>query len=214
MNFNRHYDKIGKHAMFSPSSWRWINDDQEFFVQRFCSQHATLVGDILHALACRHIKYLIKINKYDKKNLVLELLSNGIPPVVVDRLDIDSIFETFMTYVNDGIGFKMSPEVILYYSDNFFGTADAISYNENTRFLRIHDFKSGVTPAHIEQLEIYAALFCLEYRIKPAELSGTELRIYQRSEVLFHNPEPDEILETSKKIIELDKFLNQLRMEG
>ena len=214
MNFNKHYDKVGKHAMLSPSSWRWINDDNDSLMKRLCSQYATTVGDIIHDLACRHIKYLIKINKYDKKNLVLELLSHGIPAFVVDMLDMDSIFDTFMTYVNDGIGFKMSPEVIIYYSDNFFGTADSIAYNENTKFLRIHDLKSGVTPAHIEQLEIYAALFCLEYRIKPAELSGTELRIYQRSEVLYHNPEPGEISAIANKIVDRDKFLNQIRMEG
>ena len=214
MNFNKHYDKVGKHAVLSPSSWRWINDDADSLVQRICSQYATTVGDILHSLACRHIKYLIKVNKYDKKNMVLELLSNGIPSMVVDMLDIDSIFETFMIYVNDGIGFKMSPEVVLYYSDNFFGTTDSIAYNENTRFLRIHDFKSGVTPAHIEQLEIYAALFCLEYRIKPAELGDMELRIYQRSEVLCHTPEPEDILEIANKIIEYDKFINRIRMEG
>lgn len=214
MNFNKHYDKEGRHALLSASSWRWLNDDADSLVKRICSQYAQEIGTILHNVAYKHIKYFIKMNKYDKKNIVLELLSNGIPSIVIDSIDMDVIFETLMTYVNDGIGFKMSPEVVLYYSDNFFGTADAISYNENTRFLRIHDFKSGVLPAHIEQLEIYAALFCLEYRIKPEELSGIELRIYQRSEVLCHNPEAPEIKEVANKIVDLDKFINQIRMEG
>ena len=144
---------------------------------------------------------------------MLELLSNGVPSLVIDTIDFDTMFENMMTYVNDGIGFKMHPEVVLYYSDNFFGTADAISFNENNRFLRIHDFKSGVIPAHIEQLEIYAALFCLEYRFKPTEID-IELRIYQGNEVLYHTPESDEIMAIIDKIVELDKFINKIRQEG
>ena len=50
---------------------------------------------------------------------------------------------------------KMTPEQILYYSDNCFGTADAILFRNN--FLRIHDLKTGKIPAHMEQLEIYAS---------------------------------------------------------
>ena len=214
MNFNRHLDKEGKHAIFSASSWRWLNDDQDGLIKRMCAQYAQTIGTILHALAYRHIKYLIKLNKYDKKNVMLELLSNGIPGVVIDAIDFDSMYENLMAYVNDCIGFRMHPEVVLYYSDNFFGTTDAISYNENTRVLRIHDYKSGVLPAHMEQLKIYAALFCLEYRIKPFEIAETELRIYQKCEVLYDNPSPDEIKAIAEKIVSLDKFLNQLRLEG
>lgn len=214
MNFNKHYDKEGQHAIFSASSWRWLNDDNESLLKRLCANYAQSVGTILHAIAYKHIKYLIKMNKYDKKNVILELLANGIPGVVIDMMDMDTVFENLMAYVNDGVGFKMHPEVLLYYSDNFFGTTDAIHYNENTRFLRIHDYKSGVTPAHMEQLEIYAALFCLEYRIKPSELNGAELRIYQSKEVLYHNPEPDDIFAIAEKIVSFEKFLNQLRQEG
>lgn len=214
MNFNRHSDLEGKHALLSASSWRWINDDEDSLVKRITSQYAQIMGTILHEVAYKHIKYLIKLNKYDKKNVMLELLSNGVPGAVIDSLDFDRIFENLMVYVNDGVGFKMHPEVVLYYSKNFFGTTDAISYNENTRSLRIHDYKSGVLPAHMEQLEIYAALFCLEYRIKPHELSEVELRIYQNNEVLYHNPDPADILEISDKIVSFDNFINQLRQEG
>lgn len=214
MNFLRHSDLEGKHALLSASSWRWLNDDPESLTQRICSQYATTIGTILHNVAAKHIKYRIKMNKYDKKNVMLELLSQDIPGIVIDMLDFDSMFENLMTYVNDGVGFKMHPEVVLYYSDNFFGTADSISYNEETRFLRIHDYKSGSTPAHMEQLLIYAALFCLEYRIKPMEIAETELRIYQSNEVIYHNPEIDEIAPVIDKIVTFDKFLKKLRQEG
>ena len=213
MNFNRHFAQEGKHAILSASSWRWINDDKDSLVKRITSSYAQSIGTILHTLAYRHIKYRIKMNKYDKKNVMLELLSNGIPGIVIDSIDFDRMFENLMAYVNDGVGFKLSPEVVLYYSDNFFGTADAIGFNENDRILRIHDYKSGVIPAHIEQLEIYAALFCLEYRFKPHEID-THLQIYQGADVLYHNPEPGEIKEIIDKIVEYDKFLNQIRLEG
>lgn len=210
MNFNRHFQQEGKHAILSASSWRWLNDDRDSLVKRITSSYAQTIGTILHAIAYKHIKYRIKMNKYDKKNVMLELLANGVPGVVVDNLDFDKVFENLMTYVNDGVGFKMQPEVVLYHSDNFFGTADAISYNENEKFLRIHDYKSGVIPAHIEQLKIYAALFCLEYRFKPYEI-GMELRIYQNNEVLYHNPEPNEIREVIDTIVDFDKFLTEIK---
>lgn len=208
MNFNRHLQQEGKHAVLSASSWRWLNDDLDSLKRRICSQYAQSIGTILHSIAYKHILYRIKLNKYDKKNIVLELLANGVPRMVIDTLDFDSIFENFMVYVNDGVGFRMHPEVVLYYSDNFFGTADAISFNEDERILRIHDYKSGVIPAHIEQLEIYAALFCLEYRFKPHEIE-THLRIYQSNEVLCHDPEPEEIKGVIDTIITFDKFLKQ-----
>ena len=94
-------------------------------------------------------------------------------------------------YVNDAIGYKMTPEQILYYSDNCFGTADAITFRNG--LLRIHDLKTGVTPAHMEQLEIYVALFCLEYKIKPSDID-VELRLYQLDEILVHKPMADEIV--------------------
>lgn len=208
MNFNRHLQQEGKHAVLSASSWRWLNDDLDSLKRRICSQYAQSIGTILHSIAYKHILYRIKLNKYDKKNIILELLANGVPRMVIDTLDFDSIFDNFMVYVNDGVGFRMHPEVVLYYSDNFFGTTDAISFNEDERILRIHDYKSGIIPAHIEQLEIYAALFCLEYRFKPHEIE-THLRIYQNNEVLCHDPEPEEIKGVIDTIVTFDKFLKQ-----
>lgn len=214
MIFNRHSELEGRHAILSASSWRWLNDeDTDSLTKRICSQYATEIGTILHAVAYKHIKHRIKINKYDKKNVMLELLSKGIPGFVIDSINFDAMFENFMIYVNDGIGFKMEPEVVLRYSNNFFGTADTITYLEDSRFLRIHDYKSGVTPAHMEQLKIYAALFCLEYRTKPSFLSGIELRIYQNNEVIFHNPEPEEISIVIDKIVTFDKFLTTINEE-
>ena len=104
----------------------------------------------------------------------------------------------------------MQPEQILFYSENCFGTADSISFKDN--FLRIHDLKTGVTPASIKQLLIYAALFCLEYKIKPSTIQ-IELRIYQNDEVVVHNPTAEEILPIIDKIITFDKRINKIKSE-
>lgn len=212
MQFNTHRHLEGKHAIFSASSWYWLNDEPDDLVHRLCSQYASTIGTILHNVACKHIKYRIKLHKYDKNNVMLELLTNRIPAVVIDTIDFDSMFTNLMTYVNDCIGFRMEPEVVLAYSDNFFGTTDAIIYSEKERFLRIHDLKTGVSSANMAQLKIYAALFCLEYRIKPGNID-TELRIYQSNEIVIDNPPADEILPIMDKITTTDKFLTRITEE-
>ena len=115
--------------------------------------------------------------------------------------------KTLYSYVNDAIGFKMSTEVVLFYSPRFFGTADAICFRDN--FLRIHDLKTGKIRAHMEQLEIYAALFCLEYKVKPGEIE-MELRIYQDDEIIVHNPTAEDILPIMDKIVHLNKLLESI----
>lgn len=120
--------------------------------------------------------------------------------------------KTIYAYVNDAIGFKMDTEVVLFYSERFFGTADAISFRNG--FLRIHDLKTGKIPAHMEQLMVYAALFCLEYKVKPGEIE-MELRIYQNDQILYHNPTAEDILPIMDKIIHLNKLLEKVdREEG
>ena len=117
--------------------------------------------------------------------------------------------KTLNLYVNDAIGFKMETEQTLYYSDNCFGTADAISFKQN--MLRIHDLKTGVSPRSMRQLEIYTALFCLEYGKNPNEID-VELRLYQTDEVLIHVPAPEDILYIMEKIITFDKKIEQLKI--
>lgn len=212
MQFNPHRHLEGRHAIFSASSWYWLNDEPDDLVNRLCSQYASTIGTILHNVACKHIKYRMKLHKYDKNNVMLELLTNRIPAIVVDAIDFDSMFTNLMAYVNDCIGFRMEPEVVLAYSDNFFGTTDAIVYSEKERFLRIHDLKTGISAASMNQLKIYAALFCLEYHIKPGNID-TELRIYQQNEVSIANPEADEILPIMDKITTTDKFLTRINEE-
>ena len=177
MNFNKHSILEGTHAPFgaSQSSWLRYSDDKALDVYK--NLQAKMMGTRLHAWAKETIDLGIKQPRSKK---------------------------TLYAYVNDAIGFKMDTEVVLYYSDNFYGTADSISFRDN--FLRIHDLKTGKTPVHMEQLEIYAALFCLEYKVRPGDID-MELRIYQNDEVIVFNPTAEDILPIMDKIVHLDKLL-------
>ncbi len=181
MNFNKHYGLEGRHAFLSASQYHWLNYTDDKLVDRFNNWKATERGTRLHALAAQLIDEGIKLPRTN---------------------------QTLNMYVNDGIGFKMTTEQILYFSENCFGTADSISFNKD--FLRIHDLKTGVTPAHMEQLEIYAALFCLEYKIKPGEI-GMELRLYQNDEKIIFQPTAEDIFPIMDKIITSDKIISQIK---
>lgn len=72
--------------------------------------------------------------------------------------------------------------------------------------------KTGDIPAHMQQLEIYTALFCLEYGIKPGDI-GIELRIYQNNEILKEVPTPEMILPIMDKIKSFDKIIVTVKKE-
>ena len=216
MNWNEHSNLRGRHALFSPSSHYWINydpaDSIDVIFQRYKSQYASTIGTLLHEYAEKRIRYgkrletTISAKKQAKSDIEIMLLEAGIPMSVID---IDSQFENLLTYVNDGVGFRMTPEVILWYSDNFFGTTDSIYFRDKE--LRIHDYKSGKIPAHMEQLEIYAALFCLEYSYKPSDIT-INLRLYQGDEIVEHSPEPGVIGDIMKTIVDIDKLINKWKV--
>ena len=137
------------------------------------------------------------------------LLKNGIPFRVID---LDRLFYNLVPYVNDAIGYKMESEIKLKYSDLCFGTADAIGVRRN--WLRIHDLKTGVSPASMDQLLCYAGLFFLEYKrdYRPQTMK-VELRIYQNQEVLINSPTSEEIKTVMDKIIHGDAVLSKKLME-
>ena len=180
MFFNRHTNLEGLHAPFGASKSSWLRYSDEKIVEVYNNLQAAEMGTRLHEWAKQTIDLGIKQSRSKK---------------------------TIYSYVNDAIGFNMSTEVILFYSERFFGTADAISFRNN--FLRIHDLKTGRRPVHMEQLEIYAALFCLEYKIKPGDIR-MELRIYQNDEILVHEPTAEDILPIMDKIVHVNKMLEKI----
>lgn len=183
MNFVRHLNLEGLHAPFSPSQPSWIRYDDDKAIEVYMNQKASEMGTRLHAWAKDTIDLGLKQPRTKK---------------------------TLYAYVNDAIGYRMETEVVLFYSERFFGTADAISFRNN--LLRIHDLKTGKHPANMEQLEIYAALFCLEYKVKPSDIK-MELRIYQNDEVIVHIPEPEDVVKVMQKIVSLDKLLERIDEE-
>ena len=199
MNFNKHSEYEGKHSILGASKHSWLNYDDDKIVQSYISSFAVPIGTLTHEYAKDKIFYRqpMEDNRSEKNALLLHLLKNGIPYNVIN---VDSLFYNLLPYVNDAIGFKMTPEQVLYYSDYAFGTADAISYSRN--MLRIHDLKTGASPVSMDQLMIYAAWFYLEYKKEVNfQKSRTELRIYQNQEVVCHTPTTAEIYDIMEKVM-------------
>ena len=208
MIWKNHSNLTGRHAKLSPSqSVRWatkdLNNDDVF--KMINSGYSQEIGTLLHEYAEQCIRFSLKMTKYSKRDVLKHLLINRIPRNVANEY-VERCFDNLLLYVNDAIGFRMDPEVILWYSDYIFGTADAIMFRDNK--LQIHDLKTGLKPAHMEQLLTYAALFCLEYKIKPVDID-IELRIYQLEEVIVHKPETDEIVPIIDKIVTYNKWLTK-----
>lgn len=181
MNFNKHSDLIGEHAFLSGSKYHWVNYDEEKIDTAYLKYLAIQKGIQLHGLAKSLIELGVKLPKTKK---------------------------AFNQYVNDAIGYRMTPEQVLFYSFNAFGTTDAICFRDG--LLRIHDLKTGVSPVSMRQLEIYAALFCLEYEKKSPDI---ELRIYQENNIIVHVPPSEDIEYVMSKIIIFDKKIEKLKME-
>lgn len=181
MLFNRHSDLQGKHAFLSPSNYHWLNYTDQKLEARYASYQSARRGTDLHSLAHEAIRLGVKLSRANK---------------------------ALSTYVNDAIGYKMVCEQPLFYSDNCFGTADTIAFRRTK--LRIHDLKTGIIATSFHQLEVYAAIFCLEYAIDPFQID-IELRIYQRDEVKVHVPYGDMILEVMDTIVRFDQQVEEMK---
>lgn len=184
MLFTPHSNLAGRHAFLSASRYHWVNYDDDKIDRAYIAAMAAQRGTALHAFAHEAIRLGIKM---PKTSTAINL------------------------YVNDAIGYRMTPEQPLYYSDNCFGTTDAISFRRNK--LRIHDLKTGITQTSERQLEVYAAMFCLEYMFKPHNID-IELRIYQSNEARIYTADPDMIAHIMDKIVTFDKRITAIRMEA
>lgn len=176
MRFNQHSDLEGKHAFLSPSKYHWIRYDEEKILERFDKHMDAALGTRLHAFAAEAIK-------------------------LGQRLPDNSL--TINMYVNDCIGHRMQVEIALQATRHAFGTADAIWFGPDPEdptgppILRIFDLKNGTTAkpeSYEDQLNIYAAYFCIEYKVRPGEIKY-DLRIYQNDDVMYFLTDPAEIAE-------------------
>ena len=176
----------GQHAFLGASQYSWLSYDEDKLVDKYYNFLATQKGTRLHDLAAK---------------------------LITERVKLPDEPKTFNMYVNDAIYYDMRPEQKLAYSENCFGTADAIFFDERSYFLRIHDLKTGVNPASLHQLEIYAALFFLEYDLPVNEVE-MELRIYQNNDILSSNPTVVDIAPIMDKIVTFDKLIEQIKKEN
>lgn len=183
MNFVKHSDLVGRHAYLSPSGYHWIRYSEDKMAESYLNFLAIENGTKLHDFAAKCIEY---------------------------RERLDDVPKTLNMYVNDSIEHKMTPEQPLYFSDNCFGTCDAISFRKKE--LRIHDLKTGSTKASLDQLRIYAALFCLEYKVKPFDISML-LRIYQNDEIIEEYADPEVIFDIMQIIKKMDKIIESLKIK-
>jgi hypothetical protein len=184
LRFRKHSHLEGQHAFLSPSVYHWINYDEERLAFRYKTLRAALEGMEQHRYAAIAIG---------------------------EREFQDNETTTVGMYINQCIQYHMQPEVVLYYSPNSFGTVDAIAFRH--RRLRISDLKTGVSRSSEHQLEVYAALFCLEYEVDPHSLRGIELRIYQDNRCRVYEAEPDQIRLIMDKVVLFDAIINKLREE-
>lgn len=184
MDFNEHSTLEGQHAFLGASNYHWVNYTDEKLRLRWLSSKNAVRGTRLHDFAHNAIKLGIKQPRNAK---------------AMNR------------YVNDAIGFKMTSEQPLFYSENAFGTADTICFRRNV--LRIHDLKTGLGKASVHQLEVYAALFCLEYSVDPFTIT-MEFRIYQGTEVQVFDGDPEVVAKIMDKIIIFDQQIEALKEEG
>lgn len=181
MHFNTRSELAGKHAFLSPSAYHWVNYDDHKLESRFHTFKAAKRGSDLHDLAHEAIRLGIRL---------------------------DGSHEALAAYVAHGIEFGMTCEQPLYYSENCFGHADTICFDG--LLLRIHDLKTGITKVSERQLELYAAIFCLEYDIDPFSITF-ELRIYQRDQLLTFEPPSDLIHDLMKRIVYANDYVESLK---
>lgn len=190
MKFNDHWNLAGKHALLAPSQSAWLRYDDEKMAERYKTAEAAKLGTRMHAFASEAIQMGIKLSGGKK---------------------------TIAAFVNDAIRYRMKSEQILVYSDNCYGTADALSFRQNQ--LRVFDLKTGKSHASFDQLIVYSALFCLEYNFSPFDIDF-DLRIYQNDDSEIYigrdgNPEalPVEIAEAMAQIRHLDTLITQWNKE-
>jgi hypothetical protein len=184
MDFRRHSELEGKHAILSASKSTWLRYTDERMAEFVENLSAARRGTELHELASRCIKL---------------------------RVPLENTGQTLNMYVNDAIGYRMTPELVLAYSQYAFGTADALSFRDY--ILRIFDLKTGQKLADGEQLEVYAAYFCLEYGIKPGDIKQYDLRIYQNDEIIPVPTSAEDIAYVMSRIVELNELIKKMYEE-
>ena len=173
------------HSFLSPSKHYWLNYSPEKLISTYENYKKVALGTQYHALAAELITLAVRL---------------------------PNTRASFNSFVNDAIGFKMKAEIVLFFSDNCYGTADAISFSNG--ILRIHDLKTGRSPGSMNQLLIYSGLFCLDYGVAVQEVREIHLRLYQNEEIIELSPTIDDIFDIVTKIQEAEKIIESVNTDS
>lgn len=210
MIWNSHSKDVpeGAHAALGASQHAWLNYDDDKMFEAWRRRYSQSIGILAHSYAKDYIQWGQKAKAGDKTGLFVHLLKNNIP---ARAININSLFDTWKLYVNDCVQARMRPEQVLYFSPNSFGTADAISFRNEK--LKVFDLKTGDRDASMDQLYIYAALFCLEYDYRPGSID-IETRIYQKGDYTEEHPTAEDILPIMDTIKQFDKLIESYKEES
>lgn len=222
----------GEHATFSPSSVSWINYSDEQFLEALKNKYRSQIGTEIHEWAaiqitlgqrCTSVRDAVKsiktmiFEKYFSEKYGLSDFGKTI--LTHMRYIPNDVYGTVKEYVNDSIAFFMVPEEcegVTDYSKDFYGTCDALYFDSKKKELRIFDLKTGSRPAKIEQVYIYAALYCLRNKVDPFDICF-DLRIYQNGTITVAEVS-DEInaivRDYMDRIIRFDKLTRKHYKEG
>jgi len=219
----------GEHATFSPSTVSWIHYSDEQFMDALKNKYRAQIGTEIHEYAaiqitlgqkCSSVREMAKgiktfifrkyyTDKYGLSELGRTLLQNM-------KYIPNEVYGTLKAYINDSIAYFMVPEEcegVTDYSKDFFGTCDALYFESKSKTLRIFDLKTGSRPAKIEQVFIYAALYCLRNKVDPYDISF-DLRVYQNEEVIIADQNPDLVRQFMDTIIRFDAMVRKHNKGG
>lgn len=187
-DFYDHHDLRDQHAYLSASKHSWVNYDDEHMRTVYFNELMKKRGTEMHAYA--EMANRLGIRQRGNK-------------VTIDK------------FINDGLDYDMKAEVVLYYSRNCFGTTDLIGYDKRKNLVRIFDLKNGKIPVtKFDQLHIYGALFCLEYKFDPMKLDF-DFRLYQNDGILVDDEYTNEdIRHVMDKIIHFDEMIENMYIEA
>lgn len=217
------------HAPFPPSQPSWVRYTDAQVIEAFKNKYRSDIGTEIHEWAShqiilgskpsgiREVERGVKTHIYEKYMVdTSKTYDPRVGSIFIDHLRYlpGEAYLSVKMFVCDSIGFRMESEQKLSVSKVIEGTADAVRFYPKDNLLRISDLKTGSRPAKIEQVFIYAALYCYENRLDPLK-TNFEARIYQNGEIYIEQPTGEEIKSLLNTILHINEVVSKFeRGEG
>lgn len=211
------------HAPFPPSQPSWVRYTDAQVIEAFKNKYRSDIGTEIHEWAShqiilgskpsgiREVERGVKTHIYEKYMVdTSKVYDPRVGSIFLDHLRYlpGEAYLSVKMFVCDSIGFRMESEQKLSVSKVIEGTADAVRFYPKDNLLRISDLKTGSRPAKIEQVFIYAALYCYENRLDPLK-TNFEARIYQNGEIYIEQPTGEEIKSLLNTILHINEVVSK-----